>query len=370
MTTRLIGRRIRALREERGLSQERLAEMFGFKDRQTVSAIETGARRVTAEELVLAVERLGAPLKYFTDPFLLVGEGRFSWRQSGVDVRQLEAYERRAGRWIAAYRTLAPRVGRETPLLRRTLGLDRSSSVEDAIRAGERFVAEFGLGDVPATRLAAVMERELGILVLMVDVDADWRIFGGACRLLELDAVLIARREVEGRRHFDLAHALFHLLTWDAMPPKYLEEASETRDGRVERLANNFVAAVLMPADTLARFGDWSELGQAALIARLNAAANELHVMASALKRRLVALGTLTPEMARAVPDAALHHNGRGGAENQPPALFSRPFMEVLGLAVVEGLVSMRRAAKLLELGIDDLSDLFATHDVPQPADL
>ena len=49
--------------------------MFGFNDRQTVSAIETGLRRVTAEELVLAVERLGAPLEYFTDPFLLVGEG-------------------------------------------------------------------------------------------------------------------------------------------------------------------------------------------------------------------------------------------------------------------------------------------------------
>ena len=133
MTTRLIGRRIRALREERGLSQERLAEMFGFKDRQTVSAIETGARRVTAEELVLAVERLRAPLEYFTDPFLFVGEGRFSWRQSGVDVRQLEAYERRAGRWIAAYRALAPRVGRETPLMRRTLGLVRRSSFEDAV---------------------------------------------------------------------------------------------------------------------------------------------------------------------------------------------------------------------------------------------
>ena len=56
--------------------------MFGFNDRQTVSAIETGARRITAQELVLAVERLGTSLEYFTDPFLLAGEGRFSWRQS------------------------------------------------------------------------------------------------------------------------------------------------------------------------------------------------------------------------------------------------------------------------------------------------
>ena len=68
MTTNLIGTRIKALREERKLSQDDLARLFGFKDRQTVSAIETGERRVTAEELVIAVEKLGAPLDYFTDP--------------------------------------------------------------------------------------------------------------------------------------------------------------------------------------------------------------------------------------------------------------------------------------------------------------
>ena len=110
--------------------------------------------------------------------------------------------------------------------MRCTLGLFRRSSVEDAIRAGERFVAEFGLGDVPAMRLADVMERELGILVLMVDADRE--ISGAACRLPEPDAVLIARHEVEGRRHFDPAHELFHLLTWDAMPPEQREEARET----------------------------------------------------------------------------------------------------------------------------------------------
>ena len=84
MASALIGQRLRALREEKSLSQDDLARVFGFKDRQTVSAIETGERRVSADELLLAVEKLGASLDYFTDPFLLVGEGSFSWRQSGV----------------------------------------------------------------------------------------------------------------------------------------------------------------------------------------------------------------------------------------------------------------------------------------------
>ena len=119
--------------------------------------------------------------------------------------------------------------------------------------AGERFAADFKLGPVPAEQLAEVMERELGVLVLMVD--AIEGVSGAACRLPDLDAVLINRHEVPGRRNFDLAHELFHILTWDAMPPEHVEDASEQSKIRVEQLANNFASAVLMPAEVLDRFG-------------------------------------------------------------------------------------------------------------------
>ncbi len=368
MSTSLIGTRLRALREERRFSQDDLARLFGFNDRQTVSAIETGTRRVSADELMRVLERLEVPLDYFTDPFRLVGEGRFSWRHTGVGAAQLDEYERDAGRWIAAFRALAPKVGHELPLMRRALGLARTSSFEDAMSAGERFVSEFGLGEAPATGLARVMEQELGILVLMVD--AGEGISGAACRLPELDTVLIARREVEGRRHFDLAHELFHILTWDAMPPGHSEEARETGGNRVEQLANNFAAAVLMPAATLQRRGGWTSLGEKGLIDRLNALADELRVTSSALRWRLVALGQLKPSVACAVPEAALRNNGQEVAEGVTPALYSRPFVEVLCLAVLDGLVSMRRVAELLGSTIDEFSDLCATHGIPSPVEL
>lgn len=368
MTTNFIGARIKALREERRLSQDDLARLFGFKDRQTVSAIETGERRVTAEELVLAVEKLGASLDYFTDPFLLVGEGRFSWRQTDIGPQKLSAYERSAGRWIAAFRAIAPQVGRSAPLLRRSLGITRYQRFEDAMEAGERFVAEFGLGDVPAMRLVEVMERELGILVLMVD--AFQGISGAACRLPELDVVVINRHEVEGRRHFDLAHELFHILTWDALPPEHSEEVRETGGNRVEQLANNFASAVLMPTPVLDQYGDWSAIGGGDLATRLNAVANELQVTASALKWRLVAMDRLKPAVARAVPDAALRNNGLDAVPAAPPPLFSKPFIEVIGLAIDEGRVSARRAGGLLDLTVDDLADLFTAHGVPSPVEL
>jgi Zn-dependent peptidase ImmA (M78 family)/transcriptional regulator with XRE-family HTH domain len=355
------------LREERKLSQDELAGIFGFKDRQTVSAIETGERRVSAEELLVAVEKLGAPLEYFTDPFILVGEGQFSWRQDKVGEKTLDAYERVAGRWIAAYRELKSKLGEVSPLLRRSLGLTRHHQFEDAMAAGDRFAAEFQLGDIPARRLPEIMEEALYILVL--NVDAFKGISGAACRLPELDAVLINRNEVVGRRHFDLAHELFHILTWEAMPPQHSEEATEISKNRVEQLANNFASAVLMPTSILNRYGDWSSISDGALPARLKGVAEELQVTASALKWRLVALNRLTRARALATSDVALRPTGRK-AKLPPPALFSKAFMTVIGSALAEGQVSARRAGGLLDLTIDDLGDLLQTYGLQSPVDL
>lgn len=364
----LIATRIKALREKRGLSQDSLAQLLGFKDRQTVSAIETGARRVTADELVLAAEKMEASLEYFTDPFRLVGEGHFSWRQTDADMKKLLEYERSASRWISAFRVLAPLVGREPRLMRRVLRITAQSWHGDAMLAGEHFAADHRLGAVPAVHLAEVMQEELGILVLMVD--ADRSISGAACRLPELDAVLISRNEVPGRRHVDLAHELFHILTWDALPPEHREEASASGKSHAERLADNFASSVLMPTEVLERFGQWKGLSKEVLIARLNEAADELQVTSSALRWRLVALGKLERAAARSLSEKDLRNNGSIGLRNPPPPLFSKPFAEVLGLALEQGHVSLRRVARLLGMNTEELAGLFEAHGIANPVDL
>jgi XRE family transcriptional regulator, fatty acid utilization regulator len=376
MANPLIGQRLKALREEKKLSQDELAALFGFKDRQTVSAIETGERRLTADELLLAVQKLGATLDYFTDPFRLVGEGHFNWRQSGVPAQVLGAYERVAGQLIAAFRTLGTEVGEKPPLERRALRLTKNSRFDDAAEAGGRFASEHNLGDVPARRLADVIERDLEVLVLMV-TPSHAGVSGAACRLPDLDVVLINRDEVPGRRHFDLAHELFHILTWEAMPPLHIEEVTETGGAnRVEQLANAFASALLMPARIVEAAADWRTLRGDALIARLNATADHLEVTTTALMWRLVTLELLTRSTALAVPTDAILNNGHPTglfAENSAskrPLLFSKRFVEIVARAVEEGRVSIRKIASLLGLSIDDLGDLFTTYGVAAPYEL
>lgn len=367
--TMTIGARIKALREQSNLSQDALAQQFGFKDRQTLSAIETGERKVAAEELLRAVQIFGVSLDYFTDPFMLLGEGRFSWRQMGVDGDKLRGYEESAGRFIALFRTLGRQIGQEPPLFRRALSLTKQSSFDDVINVAERFAAELDLGDVPARRLADVMAEKLGILVLMVDPIEG--VSGAACRLPELDVVLINRNEVAGRRNFDLAHELFHILTWEEMPPEHIEEVAPKKKNRVELLADNFSSALLMPSTALDRFGDWTQLAGSALTDRLNEVADELLVTSLALKWRLFNARRLTRGQVIVIDDELLRNNGHEKPQKLvPPPLFSKPFVQVLSKALDEGKISMRRAASILEATIDDFATLFAAHDIEAPYEL
>jgi Zn-dependent peptidase ImmA (M78 family) len=200
---------------------------------------------------------------------------------------------------------------------------------------------------------------------------------GAACRLPDLDVVLINRDEVPGRRYFDLAHELFHILTWDAMPPVHIEDATETGGAnRVEQLANAFASALLMPARIVRTAADWGAFRGDALAAALNATADRLEVTSSALMWRLVTLELLPKSVALAVPADAIRNNGHptglfaeSAVSKQPPR-FSKRFVEIVGRAIDEGRVSIRKIASLLGLSVDDLGEVFVAHGVPAPYEL
>src|SRR5690606_12333365 len=75
-----VGSRIRVAREGTGITQASLCATIGLADRQTLSAIENGGRRVTADELVRISKAVKRALESCIDPFVIEGEARFSWR--------------------------------------------------------------------------------------------------------------------------------------------------------------------------------------------------------------------------------------------------------------------------------------------------
>lgn len=362
--------RLQALRERGNLTQEALAQALGFKDRQTLSQIELGERKLSSEEMVRAANVFGVAIDYFTDPFELAGEGKFSWRQSSADVQALNVFEQKAGRWIAAFRHLSRLRGHSIHSSLRRVALSTRSSFEDAVAEGEAIGATLNLGEVPSMRLADAVQHELDTVVLYVD--AIKGVSGAACQLDQLNAVLINRREHAARRAYDLAHELFHLLTWHTMPPKHVEsdQPVDRDEKRVEQLADNFAAGLLMPAKTIsALVASSPPPAGAALPTWIRESAGKLGVSGSALKWRLVNAKVLKRSVAEAIADDAIRANGDRSADRMPER-FSKQFVEVLSWGIDEGYVSARRAAMLLETSVDDLGDLFAEHGLPAPFDL
>lgn len=366
MAAASIGTRLRALREGRRMSQEELSRALGFENRQTVAQIEAGQRKLSAEELVKAVVAFDVSLDYFTNPFLIAGEARFSWRRTDIPLSDLDAFESKAGEWIGAYRGLKVATGEMLSPIAHRLTLTRANSYEEAMQAGEAVADYLELGDVPSTDLARAMQDRMRILVLMVDAPPG--ISGAACLLRDLGAVLVNRRETPGRRNYDLAHELFHVLTWDAMPPERLDDGqgSGKIQRRVETMAEKFASAVLMPA-RLFRDVD----GPVTDANWLNATATALGVSAKALKWRMVDLGRIDRDVARAYDDNLLVNNGMSGTKGWDPLpAFSEPYLQVLAAGIAQGELSVRRAAALLDVTIDGLSELMDLHSVPHPFDL
>lgn len=360
-----IARRIKALRERDDVTQAALAEKLGFNDRQTLAAIEAGERRVSPDELVRAAQALNVDVDTFLDPYRLIGEGAFNFRAKVEDEPALAAFEEQARRWIATYRELGMQAGHAPRRMGQKLELNRWSSFEDAEAGAEMLWKQWKLGDVPAARLEEAAETQLGVLVLYVDAPAG--ISGAASQLPGLQTILVNRREPPGRRSFDLAHELFHLLTWDAMPPRRVEplEVKSAKGNRVEQMAESFAAALLMPQPVIDR--RWKARADEALPAWASHTAAELQVSVPALLWRLVNLGFIS----RSEMEAA-------GAAPRPPSrvrpemplLFSRPFVERVSAAVEAGRLSLRRASSLLGLTLAELAALCAAHGCPLSYDL
>ena len=375
---KIIAKRLKAAREEKGLTQQQLSDQLGFNDRQTLAAIETGQRKVSAEELIEIMRILEKDLDYFTDPYRLDGEGKFSWRAADGADETLAQFELRASKWLALYRALSKeKSGTDWYSSPYALSLNPRSTYEEAHLAAERLAADWKLGDAPAQNLEAAIQEKLRTLVL--HVDAPEGISGAAFKLPEMNAILVNRNEPEGRRNFDLAHELFHLLTWETIKPAHTEFGMLNPKGRPEQLANCFASALLMPerlvnppwpGESMAREDGaivYMLTGpREATRQLLNNRARKLRVSTPALQWRLVQLGV----MKKADVDPELDWFKEFGNATPAPRPFNAEYTRLLHEALAAGRLSVRRAAAVLEMSLEELAALFTQYNLDVPFDI
>ena len=350
------------------MTQDGLSDSLGFKDRQTLAAIEAGKRRVSSEELVRLSKILRRSVEFFTDPFILEGEAQFSFRAAEVTPEsELKDFEQRAGEWIAFWREQS--CGRKLPLAAK-LELSERSSFEDAASYGEALAIHWQLGGelgeegvVPADGLVEAIEKDLNVLVLYVSMPKG--ISGAACQLPGSNTILVNKDEPEGRRNFDIAHELFHILTWDSMPPQRRDFSEPGKGKRREQLADAFASALLMPRWQIEV--DWQKamLDGKSVDEVISTFSPWLKVSPQALAYRLKNLGLISAVQL----DELIRRNPARQKLSAPVPLFSQRYMECAKSAIEKARVSVSRLIKLLGLssGRIELKELFAQHGIVAP---
>jgi XRE family transcriptional regulator, fatty acid utilization regulator len=122
-------------------------------------------------------------------------------------------------------------------------------SFDDAESFALKVRTEFALGEIPSASLKTVLEEKYYVKIFHLPftgsaISTFSPEFGYAV-LLNTDSAT-----KQWRRNFDLAHELFHLLTW-----KLFRTVSDTQtiipNDREEKLANAFASGLLLPNDTV-----------------------------------------------------------------------------------------------------------------------
>lgn len=363
---KMVGERIKIARKKAGMTQQQLSQSLKFKDRQILSNIESGFRKVSSDELLSLMNALQKPLDYFTDPYLLTEEKNISWRAQNVPAL-LDEYEKKVRKLIASHKRFANLLGKGFYPVFQTVSLNKKSSFEDAWRIAESLVENWELGDFPAGKLPDIVSEKLNIHVFYVDCPTE--ISGATCSMPDFNLILINRMEPSWRRNFDLAHELFHVLTKDTItpPPIDIPYPDQGKAPREEKLADNFAAALLMPRKSLKPY--WDKESGLEIHSRINAVAAEFGVSGIALYWRLINLNWITKDVVMEINfDRLKNYGSKSGSQAEgTPRLYSEVFVENLWQVLNKGLVSLRKAAELLDCAMEEIEDLFGAYGKGAP---
>lgn len=242
---RLIGERLKTARTQRGWTLEALSGQTQIPV-SSLSEFETGRREPRLTHLEALARAHGKSVSWFFQPVEALAEVVL-WRErpQADEAAAIEGQFLKLCRW---YRNLEDWCDEHRPCL-----------LPDARPNGDRFDwsdvqhlanavrNHLDLGQRPASSLLNVLENGCGVRVFHLEFSPTGT---AACTRDETlgMAILLNANNKRWRRNFDLAHELFHLLTWRVFRTEpNAHEATEQE----EKFADKFASCLLIPEDAL-----------------------------------------------------------------------------------------------------------------------
>ena len=239
----VFAKRLKQLREMRGLSMKALGEAIGVSANM-VKKYEHGQSMPSGQTLARLANALDVTLEQLFRPFVYTFEGARFRKRANLSAKAFRRIQGELADQIERWMMLRTWWPGEFPLapFAEVGGLpERIDSLEDIEQVADTVRRAWALGTNPIPDLTDTLEMQ-GILVVQTRMDADGRFDGLQAWADDYPVVAVSALWPGDRQRFTLAHELGHLLL-------------DTRlDGvDMEQTANRFAGAFLLPRDELVR---------------------------------------------------------------------------------------------------------------------
>ena len=240
-----VGERLKYARKRLNITETQVSERTGIGV-SSLSEFENGKREPKLSHLHRLAQLYNRQLSFFLEEGPVPQE-MVLWRKQPEE--NAEKVERGFLKLCEQYRNLEMWCGETIePRLPSPMVSAANLGYNDAESLARDVRKQLGLGDRPGIDLLRALEEECGVKVFHLAFEPK----GVAASTKSPSfgfAVLLNSKHVRWRRNFDLAHELFHLLTWDVFHSE--ESESSGPNEREEKLADVFAANLLMPAEAL-----------------------------------------------------------------------------------------------------------------------
>jgi len=350
--TQKLGERLKKVREELDLTLGEVAEKLGFKSYQILSNIEDGSREVKAHELAAIAKIYLKDISYFMNENQDVNEKSLVfWRDSISDKKLKALKEQEFLKYCHNYFELEEKFDLEhkASLPNFNLSLD-SFNYEKSEEIAARCYKELQLGSRPACCLETILEQKYNIKILYLDLTP----YGSAACTMGYfgSAILINSSEPLWRRNYDLAHELFHLLTWDLFTTQDVHMVCDPAS-IIEKFANIFASTLLLPMDEVKNEIEKRIVDNQISDVDIIGVAREFMVSTEALIWRLVNLRFIKQKDASewlSKPEIkALDRQVRQHDRKEPPRISDR-YVNLAFKAYQQGLISKGKLSEYLNV--------------------
>mgnify|MGYP001495229180 CR=1 FL=1 len=352
--------RLTQAREAAGLSLAEATRKLRFNHYQILSAIEKGTRNINANELIAMARLYGRSLDFFfeskvpADPIVL-------WRRmTGIDIRN---EQRQFLTFLEHYSNLENLLGLKRRWKKIQSTLDRDDFSGNGFETCNNLAVDLhkhlDLGSRPACNLLNILENTLRFKIIHLDLGE--AVSGASLVDITLGVgVLINAHDAPWRRNFDLAHELFHIVTWNIFSREEIGDGSQKT--MPERYADSFAASLLLPKehllDALKEIAVKNELKLVDIIELAKA----FGVSSEAVLWRLVNLKVIKKSQADKILSAPEFRNldrnlRRGLYMEQMPDKFPQRFISLACRCLMEGKISRGVFAEYMEIDRSEIDD-------------